>query len=350
MKTRYVNQLVTLFLAFSVIIGLSGCGSKGNAAAAKINSESGKYPKMEIKLSHVAADNTPKGQSSLKFKDLVESKSGGNIKVKVYPSGQLYGDNDEIEAVQANNVQIIIPSSAKLSGFDNTFEIFDMPYIFKNEQSLRVFEDGEGGKKLLAKLEANKMEGLSFWPNGFKHITNNKVNIKSAKDLKGLKIRTHGGQIINDVYDQLNAASTKVSFNEVYQALQLGTVDGQENSLVNIQTQKYEEVQKYLTLTNHARSEYVVVSNKSWWDGLNQKTKDLLNEAMAEATKTGRDSVEKLEKESIKKIKQNGKMKVVQLSDEKKAAFAKALQPVYDKWAKIIDPDILKAAEETSKK
>ena len=343
-----------LALTLVAVLSLTGCGS-GNTSTAPANDNSGQaapaqeqYPKLEIKLSHVAAENTPKGQSALKFKEIVESQSGGNIQVKVFPSGQLYGDNDEIEALQANNVQIIVPSAAKLSGFDKTFEIFDLPFMFKDEESLRKFEDGEGGSKLLAKLESVGMKGLSFWPNGFKHITNNKVEIKKPEDLKGLKIRTHGGQIINEVYDVMGAASTKIAFNEVYQALQLRTVDGQENSLVNIDTQKYEEVQSYLTLTNHARSEYVVVANKQWWDGLDAKTQSLLTDAMQEATKVGRDLVEKMELDSLEKIKSNGKMKVSELTDQEREAFMKAVQPVFDKWAAEMDPEVIAKAKEAN--
>ncbi|BCJ86765.1 DctP family TRAP transporter solute-binding subunit [Effusibacillus dendaii] len=330
---------------------ISGCGSSGsqNAASGNNSGTGSDYPKMEIKFSHVAAPDTPKGQSALKFKEFVESKSGGNISVKVYPNGQLYGDNDEIEALQANNVQFIAPSSAKLGGFDKSFELFDLPFLFKDEKHLEAFEDGQAGKQLLSKVNSNNMEGLAFWPNGFKHITNSKRPIAKPEDLKGLKIRTHGGEIINDVYTALGAASTKLAFNETYQGLQLGTVDGQENSLVNIETQKYEEVQKYLTLTNHARSEYVVVTNKKWWDGLNAKTKDLLTQAMKEATSVGRNLVEKEEKEALDNIKKHNKMQIHQLTPEERQTFLKTLKPVSEKWGKDIDPNLLKAIDELAK-
>lgn len=350
MKKRSGLSCLVVF-AIASMMALAGCGSSapaGGNSGQGASSADGAYPKVEIKLSHVAAENTPKGQSALKFKEIVESKSGGNIKVKVFPSGQLYGDNDEIEALMANNVQIIVPSAAKLSGYDKTFEIFDLPFLFKDEEALRRFEDGEGGKKLLSKLESRGIKGLAFWPNGFKHITNNKAAIKHPADLKGLKIRTHGGQIINEVYEKMGAASTKIAFNEVYQALQLGTVDGQENSLVNIETQKYEEVQNNLTLTNHARSEYVVIANKQWWDSLDAKTQSLLDEAMKEATKVGRDLVQKLEMELLDKITKNGKMKVTKLTDQEREAFKQAVQPVFDKWAAEMDPEVIKLAKEAS--
>ena len=155
---------------------MAGCGSNASSAgASKEGNKDSDIQKLEIKLSHVASDNTPKGLAALKFKEMVEEKSGGKIEVKVYPSGQLYGDNDEIEAVQAGNVQIIIPAAAKLSGFVETFEIFDLPFMFNNEEHLRAFEDGEAGQQLLGTLDDYGMKGLAFWPNGFKHITNNKV-------------------------------------------------------------------------------------------------------------------------------------------------------------------------------
>jgi C4-dicarboxylate-binding protein DctP len=298
---------------------------------------------MTIKLSHVAAKDTPKGQASEKFKQVVEEKSDGNIKVKVYPNGQLYGDEDEIQALQANNVQIIIPSTAKLSGFDKTFLLFDLPFLFKDNKHLYQFEDGKAGQKLLDKLDNHGMKGLAFWPNGFKDITNSKRPIKEPKDLKGLKIRTHGGQILNDFYDQLGAASTKLAFNDVYQALQLGTVDGEENSLANIYTQSYGEVQKYLTITNHGRSEYTVVANKQWWEGLDQKTQDLINQAMKAATKVGRDKAEALANKELKRIKEKGNMKVYKLTPDQHQEFVDAVKPVIDKWTEKLDPDIINA-------
>ncbi|NSL52200.1 DctP family TRAP transporter solute-binding subunit [Calidifontibacillus erzurumensis] len=341
-----IKKLMTMsLLSLSLIFPLAACGSDSASTEASNGSESG-IQELEIKLSHVAADNTPKGLAALKFKELVEEASDGKIEVKVFPSGQLYGDHDEIEAVQAGNVQMIIPAAAKLSGFEETFEIFDLPFLFKNEEHLQAFEDGEGGQQLLSTLEEYGMKGLAFWPNGFKHITNNKVAIDEPSDLKGLKIRTHGGQIINEIYDAMGAASTKIAFNETYQALQLGTIDGQENSVVNIETQKYGEVQKYLTLTSHTRSEYVVVTNKKWWDGLNQETQQLLIDAMKAATEEGRKQVENLETSSLEKIKSEGKMEIIELTDVQKEEFKKAVQPVFDKWAAKMNQEIINKAIE----
>ncbi len=347
-NNKIMNIAKMSLLSLALLFPLAGCGGNeaSSTGAAKVGTADAGIQELEIKLSHVAADNTPKGLAANKFKELVEEKSDGKIEVKVFPSGQLYGDHDELEAVQAGNVQIIIPSAAKLSGFEETFEIFDLPFMFNDEAHLRAFEDGEGGQQLLSALDEYGMKGLAFWPNGFKHVTNNKVAVDDPSDLKGLKIRTHGGQIIGEVYDAMGAASTKIAFNEVYQSLQLGTIDGQENSIVNIETQKYGEVQNNLTFTGHARSEYAVVTNKQWWDGLNQETQDLLTEAMAGATEEGRKQVEKLETESIEKIKSEGKMTITELTDEQKDAFRQATQPVFDKWAGTMNQEIITKAIE----
>ncbi|WP_110928449.1 DctP family TRAP transporter solute-binding subunit [Bacillus massiliglaciei] len=344
-KSSYLSIAGTALLALS--LSLAGCSSNKDTAAGTSSASNG-YQKMEIKLSHVATDNTPKGQAALKFKEIVEEKSDGVIQVDVFPSGQLYGDNDEIEALQANNVQIIAPSGAKLSGFEKSFEVFDLPFMFKDAEALYQFEDGEGGKKLLSKLDQMGMVGLDFWPNGFKHITNNKKDVTEPSDLKGLKIRTHGGTIINEVYEKLGAASSKIAFNETYQALQLGTVDGQENSLVNIESQKYQEVQKYMTITGHARSEYVLVANQEWWNSLNEKTKELMNEAVKESTKTGREVEEQYEKDALEAIKKSGKVKLHELTEGERQTFIEELEPVFNKWSKEIDSDVLKKAEEAN--
>jgi C4-dicarboxylate-binding protein DctP len=358
-KTYYVTVLAFVF-ALSLV--LSGCGGGSKTTQTGIGGNSGDnakktegtqktsdYPAMVIKFSHTQAETTPKGQAALKFKEVVESKSGSKIKVQVYPSGQLYGDNDELEALQANNVQMIAPTSAKLGGFDETYELYDLPFLFKNEDHVYKFEDGEIGKQLLSKLEPKNIKGLAFWPNGMKHMTNNKVEITKPSDLKGLKVRTHGGKIINDVYSQLGAVSTKVAVNEAYQALQLGTVDGQENSLANIYTEKYEEVQKYMSLTGHTRSEYVVATNKKWFDGLTPDTQALINDAMKEATKKGREISTEADNTIADKIKKNGKMKVHELTADERQAFLDALKPVYDKWLPQMDANIIKAIQDAGK-
>ncbi|AGT32404.1 hypothetical protein M493_10715 [Geobacillus genomosp. 3] len=351
MRRKLILKPTCLILFIALLSALLfGCSSSNSSNSSSDNAKKGGngYPKMTVMFSHVAAENTPKGQAALKFKEVVESKSNGAIQVKVFPSGQLYGDDNEIEALQANNVQIIAPSSAKLSGFEKSFEIFDLPFVFKDSQALYSFEDGEGGKKLLDKLDQYGMIGLGFWPNGFKHITNNKVEIDDPADLKGLKIRTHGGTIINEVYAALGASSAKIAFNETYQALQLGTVDGQENSLVNIQTQRYPEVQKYLTLSGHARSEYILVASKTWWDKLDAKTKELFMEAAKTSAEIGRELEAKLEKEALDQMEKEGKIKIHNLTDGERQKFTDVLQPVFDKWSKEIDPEVLQKAQETS--
>ncbi len=342
-KISFLSITATTALALSLT--LAGCSSKKEVAA---STASNGYQKTEIKLSHVASENTPKGQSALKFKEIVESKSNGEVKVDIYPNGQLYGDNDEIEALQANNVQMIAPSAAKLSGFEESYEIFDLPFMFKDSNALYKFEDGEGGKKLLSKLDNAGMVGLDFWPNGFKHVTNNKKEVTKPTDLKGLKIRTHGGTIINEVYNQLGAGSSKIAFNETYQALQLGTVDGQENSLINFESQKYFEVQKYLTLSGHARSEYILLANKNWWSSLNDKTKGLIEEAVGESTKLGRELEAKYETEAMDKIKQSGRVKIHELTDDERQAFVNSLSTVNNKWGNKMDSEILQKAKEAN--
>ncbi|MDY0404650.1 DctP family TRAP transporter solute-binding subunit [Virgibacillus sp. 179-BFC.A HS] len=261
--------------------------------------------------------------------------------VKVYPNGQLYGDENEIQALQSNNVQIIAPQTTKLAGFDESMELFDIPFLFKDEDVLYKFEDSDAGQDLLKKLEGDGIKGLAFWPNGFKHITNSEREIKEPSDLKGLKIRTHGGEILNDSYKQFGAASTKIAFNDVYQALQLGTIDGQENNLTNIKSQSYDEVQKYLSLTNHTRTEYGLVANKKWWDGLNDKTQKLVSEAVDAATKKGRELAKKESDEALKEIEAAGKMKVHELTEEEHEKFVEALKPVIDKWSKKMDSEII---------
>ena len=276
------------------------------AALALVGPASAQSP-IVIKLSHVVAPNTPKGLASEKFKELAEKYTGGKVKVEVYPNSQLYKDKEELEALQLGAVQMLAPSSAKFGPIGvKEFEVFDLPYILPDLKTLRKVTDGPLGAKLLKLLDAKGMTGLAYWDNGFKQMSANKKLITPA-DYKGLKFRIQSSKVIEAQMRALGVIPQVMAFSEVYQALQTGVVDGQENSWSNIYTQKMHEVQKHITVTNHGYIGYIVVVNKKFWDGLPDDVRVQLDKAMKEATAYGNGQSQKENDEALADIKKSGK-------------------------------------------
>ena len=237
------------------------------AALALIGPASAQAP-IVIKFSHVVAANTPKGAATEKFKELAEKYTEGKVKVEVYPNSTLYKDKEELEALQLGAVQMLAPSNSKFGPIGvREFEVFDLPYILPDLATLRKVTDGPLGARLLKLLEPKGMTGLAYWDNGFKQMTANK-KLVTPDDYKSLKFRIQSSKVLEAQFRALGSIPQVMAFGEVYQALQNGVVDGQENTWSNIYTQKMHEVQKYATVTNHGYIGYVVVVNKKFWDGL----------------------------------------------------------------------------------
>ena len=237
-----------------------------------------------IKFSHVVAPNTPKGKGADKFKELAEKYTNGKVKVEVYPNSTLYKDKEELEALQLGAVQMLAPSNSKFGPMGiKDFEVFDLPFLLPNEAALRKVTEGPLGQAMLKLLEAKGMIGLAYWDNGFKEMSANKP-LRMPEDYKGLKFRIQSSKVLEAQFRALGAIPQVMAFSEVYQALQTGVVDGQENTPSNMYTQKFYEVQKYTTLTNHGYIGYVVVVNKKFWDGLPADVRGQLEKAMNEAT------------------------------------------------------------------
>src|SRR3954468_18754164 len=233
-----------------------------------------------IKFSHVVAPETPKGKGADKFKELAERYTNGRVKVEVYPNSQLYKDKEEVEALQLGAVQMLAPSLAKFGPLGvKEFEVFDLPYILPDKAALGRITKGPIGKGLLAKLEPKGIKGLAYWDNGFKIMTSNKPMHKVA-DFQGMKMRIQSSKVLEAEMRALGAIPQVLAFSEVYQAMQTGVVDGNENTPSNCYTQKMHEVQKYATLSDHGYIGYAVIVNKKFWDGLPADVRPQLEKAM----------------------------------------------------------------------
>jgi len=294
-----------------------------------------------IKFSHVVAVNTPKGKGAEQFKKLAEERTGGKVKVEVHPNSSLFKDGEEMEALQLGSVQMLAPSVSKFGPLGaREFEIFDIPYVFDSYDDLHKVTEGPVGKGLFKKLESKGITGLAYWDNGFKAMSANKP-LRKPEDMKGLKIRIQSSKVLADQIKAFGALPQIMAFSEVYQALQTGVVDGQENTPSNFYTQKMHEVQKYMTTTDHGVIEYAVIVNKKFWDGLPADIRTTLEDAMKDATKYANDIAKKENDDALAAVKASGKTEIITLTPAEKEAWKKASLVVHKENESRVGKDTL---------
>jgi C4-dicarboxylate-binding protein DctP len=296
-----------------------------------------------IKFSHVVATDTPKGNAAEFFAKKAGEMTKGRVKVEVFANSTLYKDKEEMEALQLGAVQMLAPALSKFGPLGvKEFEVFDLPYIFDSYDDLHKVTTGPVGKQLLAKLEPKGIRGLAYWDNGFKSFSAN-IPIHTPADLKGKKMRIQSSKVLEEQMRTLGAIPQVMAFSEVYQALQTGVVDGTENPMSNLYTQKMHEVQKYLTLTDHGYLGYAVIVNKKFWDGLPADIRTTLEGAMKDATKFANDIAKKENDDALEAVRKSGKTEILVLSPAEKAAMKKALVVVHKENEGRIGKDILDA-------
>ncbi len=294
-----------------------------------------------IKFSHVVAEDTPKGKGALKFKELVEARTKGRVKVEVYPNSQLFKDGEEMQMLQLGNVQMLAPSVSKFGPLGaREFEVFDLPYIFDNNKDLHNVTQGRIGQQLFKKLDNKGIIGLAYWDNGFKEMSANKP-LRTPADFRGLKMRIQSSKVLDGQMRALGATPQIMAFSEVYQALQTGVVDGTENPPSNLYTQKMHEVQKYLTLSDHGVVEYAVIVNKKFWEGLPADIRATLEGAMKDATAYTNDIAKQQNDEALEKVKASGKTQIITLTPEEKKAWKKAVLKVHRDNEATIGKDLI---------
>jgi C4-dicarboxylate-binding protein DctP len=301
-----------------------------------------------IKFSHVVSPDAPKGKAAIKFKELAETYTNGRVKVEVYPNSSLYKDKEELEALQLGSVQILAPSISKFGPLGvKEYDVFDLPFLMTDdERAHRVYASpllADLGKK----LEAKSVLPLAYWDNGSHVYTCNKPLIM-PEDFRGLKMRIQGSKVLDAVARELGAIPQIMAFSELYQALQTGVVDGEDNVPSNILTQKFYEVQKHLTVSYHGRLTYALITNKKFWDGLPEDLRAPLTRAVKETTDFFNETAAKDNVDALEKIKASGKIQVHVLTDAEKQAWIKKLMPVHQemqsRFGKAFIENIYKAS------
>lgn len=301
-----------------------------------------------IKFSHVVSPDTPKGKAADYFAKRVEELSHGKIEVKVFPNAQLCGDKVVLRKLKFGTVQMAAPSFSKFTGLVPQLALFDLPFLFKNEAHLHKVLDGEVGQKLLKMVDKKGYVALAYWDNGFKQLTDSKRPLIKPDDCRGLKFRVMSSKVLIEQFKALGAIPVVLPFSEVYSALQQGVVDGQENTISNIYTKKFYEVQRYMTLTNHGYLGYMVVMSKKFWNRLPDNLKAVIKQAIKEATAKERVWAKELNDEQFAKIKEyaqkTGKLEIDTLTPEQRAVWEKKLRSIYPKFYNMIGKDLIEKA------
>ncbi len=285
------------------------------------------------------ATQNPKGHPIVtgmeKFADLVAAKSGGKIKVNLFPGGVLGSDQANVSALQGGTLEMVSMNSGILASQVKDFAVFDFPFMFANTKEADAVVDGPFGKKMHAKLEEKGLVGLAYYELGFRNITNSKRAVTKVEDLAGLKLRVIPNPINVDWVKALGANPTPLPFPEVYAALEQKAIDGQENPITVINANKFYEVQKFVTLTNHQYNPQSVLISKKFWDTLSAAEKKIVSDAAQESAVTQRDAARGQVASALENMKKGG-MQVSEFSAAEVGKLVQKMTPVITKHAATV--------------
>jgi len=294
------------------------------------------------------ATQNPKGHPIVtgmeKFAEIVAAKSGGKMKVNLFPGGVLGGDQANVSALQGGTLEIVSLNSGILASQAKEFGIYDFPFMFATPKEADAVVDGPFGRMMHARLESKGIVGLAYWELGFRQLTNSRRPINKVDDIAGLKLRVIPNAINVDWVKALGANPTPLAFPEVYAALDQKAIDGQENPLTVINANKFYEVQKHVALTNHQYNPQSVIFSKKVWDTLPEGNRKILNDAAHEAAQFQRQASREAAGAALDNLKKNG-MQVTELSGAELAKFREKMKPVLAKHSEVVGADVVKALE-----
>lgn len=293
-----------------------------------------------FKVAFVQAKEHPHGLGAQKFAEIVKEKSGGKMKVMVFASGTLGGDAQVISSVQGGTVDMTLVTPGLLSGIEKGFALYGLPFLFRNSAEVDAVLDGPAGQNLLTTLEPHGLIGLGYWDHGFRHITNSKHPVQKLEDIQGLKLRLQQIPTAIESFRALGANVVPLSFTELYTAMETHTVDGQENPLAAIETSKFYEVQKYLSLTGHFYDPLVAIFSKRTWNKLNETERELVRSASLEAQAYERKVSRDMDISSREMLAKQG-MQINEVAPEEIERMRQKVQPAVDKLVADYGPELM---------
>lgn len=324
------KHLLRRLTAFSVV--LASLAMTGVAGAQDIK-------ERNFKFAFVNQKEHPQGMGAQRFSELVEKKSGGKMKVKLFPSGVLGGDASVISSLQGGTVELTMAIPGLLSGMAKDFALFDLPFLFNNEKEADLVLDGPVGRKLLDKLPERGLVGLTYFEHGFRNVTNSRRPVARMEDLQGLKLRVMQIPVMIDAFGALGANPSPLPLPEVYTALEQKAVDGQENPYSLVEASKYYEIQKYGSDTRHAFNPVVLLFSKKAWDRLSVDERNVLLDAAKETQPYQRAANRDVNAKAAEFLKGQG-MVLTAFPAQERERLREKLKPVTDKYVRQIDPTL----------
>lgn len=310
-------------------------------AVGSLQAQAADYRDQTLRFAFQNVKDHPQGLGAQRFADLVSEKSDGKMKVRLFPGGTLGGDLQTVSALQGGTLDVTVLNSGILAAQVPDFALFDFPFLFENSEQAYTVMDGPVGQELSNRLESKGLIGLGYWDLGFRQVTNNTRPITSPNDLEGLKIRVIQSPIYLETFKALGANPVPMPFPEVYTGLEQRTVDGQENPFTVIEGSKFNEVQKYLSTTNHIYNPQSLIIGQKTWDRLNADEQSVIREAAKEATQYQREITQERQGQALNTLKET--MEFNELDKATVAAFREKVKPVIEQFSKDIDPELLKS-------
>ncbi|MFK5893514.1 MAG: TRAP transporter substrate-binding protein [Pseudomonadota bacterium] len=296
-----------------------------------------------IKFSHVVAENTPKGQMALKFKQLVEQRLPGKVKVEVFPNSQLFSDNRVLEALQLGDVQMAAPSLSKFKKYTRKLQVFDLPFLFKDIAAVEKFQKGPEGQNLLRSIAKKGLIGLGYLHNGMKQLSAH-TPMRVPADARGKKFRIMSSDVLAAQFQAVHALPIKKPFSEVFTLLQTRAIDGEENTWSNIYSKKFFEVQEYITESNHGVLDYLVVTSNSFWQSIPKTLQIQIKKALDDAIVYGNHIAAEKSIHDRQAIIDSKRSHVITLTTSERKQWVDAMKPVWGKFERRIGKKVIRAA------
>lgn len=309
---------------------LAGVAALGLTSAAQAQ-----FSDRTIRVSNGINAEHPVGNGITKMTACMAQKSGGKMKLQAFWGGALGGDLQATQALRSGTQEMVVTSTSPLVGILPDLGVFDLPFLFANEKEADAILDGAFGKFISDKMPGVGLVNLSYWENGFRNLTNSRKPVTKTEDFPGLKVRVMQNNIFLDTFKTLGTNAVPMAFQEVFAALETKAIDGQENPFVTIDTSKMYEVQKYLSITNHAYTPFMVLYSKSLFDRLSADEQKTLVDCAAEGQKEQRTVSRALSDKSLENVKKNG-MLVNAIAPEEQKRMRDAVKPVYERGAGTI--------------
>ena len=270
---------LVVFMIIAIVL-LAGCsmeeGSSSSGQVSQAATAASEEKSYTLKFQHLGVEGDAYDLGAKRFKELAEEYSGGSLTIELYSNGELASGANAVQSVQMGTLDIVAESSMTEANFIPTFDVLNLPFLFENLDQVWAVLDGPVGEELKADAEASGFKVLCFWDNGFRNVSNNTRAINSVADVAGLKIRVPENSVFVDTWETLGAIPTPMAWSEVYSALQLGTIDGQENPNGHMQSYNLTEIQKYFAITNHVYTAEPVIMNLNVFNKLSDNPKEAL--------------------------------------------------------------------------